>query len=218
MAFTDYFDSGYAIDMYHMLEKDLLNFLEYMPLYVYDAPKKRKEIHSPKLAELLVRIGYNIDIFLKHLMAKKKLESTIIRRYNDKSGRPISSIKDWNMGKYKLAEEELQLNDEWVKQIFGKEVYPFRDWNSETPKWWIAYNKIKHDGYDEKERGHLDNVLNALAGFFILICKFNHIASKMLYYNYLTVNPQYYKEILKMGRREHGHTRHTEIFIYPKDS
>ena len=215
---SDYFGSGYAVDMYHILEKDLLKFLEYMPLYVYDAPQKREKIHSPKLAELLVRIGYNIDIFLKHLMEKRNLESDVIQRYNAESKRPILSIRTWNMGKYKLGEPELRLNDEWVKQIFEGKIYPFKDRNSKTPKWWTAYNKIKHDGYDKKERGHLENVLNALAGFFILICKFNHISHKMLYYDYLAVNPQFYRDILKMGKAERGHMRHTRLFIYPKDS
>ena len=217
---VDYFNSGYAIDMYHILEEDFLMFLEYIPLYVYDCKDKRNKVVSPKLSELLVRICYNIDIFLKHLMIKKALKPKIIDRVNiqRREDKKIKTINKWNMGYYKLAEDELELKDKWMRIIFGEKIYPFNDWDSKTPKWWTAYNKTKHDGYDMKKLGNMQNVLQALGAFFILICEFNHISRKMLYYDYLAINPEHYERIVKGSQSEHRHFRHTKIFINPRTS
>jgi len=46
---------------------------------------------------------------------------------------------------------------------------PFRDWQpGQTPAWWQAYNKVKHDPALQMPRATLENVLNAVAGLGLL--------------------------------------------------
>jgi hypothetical protein len=63
MTTDEYFTKGYHVDRYHALEKDLIRFFEYLPLDFYANSEERKRIRSTYLADLLLRIGSNIDIF-----------------------------------------------------------------------------------------------------------------------------------------------------------
>jgi hypothetical protein len=49
-------------------------------------------------------------------------------------------------------------------------IIPFEDLDTETgiPKWWDAYNKIKHTEYDEFRMGNLENCITALAALALL--------------------------------------------------
>ena len=59
------FKSGYTLMLYGILENDVVDFLTYIPLEYY-LGDKRKEIFSPRLAELMIRIGSQIDIFFRN--------------------------------------------------------------------------------------------------------------------------------------------------------
>ncbi len=58
------YKSGYTLRIYQILENDLVTFLNYIPIEYYKG-EKRKEIYSPKLSELLLRIGSQVDIFFR---------------------------------------------------------------------------------------------------------------------------------------------------------
>ena len=49
---------------------------------------------------------------------------------------------------------------------------PFMNWKDEpnykSPDWWKPYNKVKHERIDYYKMANLKNVLNSLAGLFIL--------------------------------------------------
>ena len=63
MPSDDYFEVGYHTDRFYELEEDLIKFLRFMPLEIYNTSEKREKVKSPYLADLLIRIGSNIDIF-----------------------------------------------------------------------------------------------------------------------------------------------------------
>ena len=47
---------------------------------------------------------------------------------------------------------------------------PWDEWhNNESPSWWRFYNKIKHERHQYYEEANLENVLNAMAGLFLLV-------------------------------------------------
>ena len=52
------------------------------------------------------------------------------------------------------------------------ELQPFMNWKDEpnykSPDWWKPYNKVKHERIDYYKMANLKNVLNSLAGLFIL--------------------------------------------------
>lgn len=63
MDSENYLKKGYHVDRYHALEEDLLRFCDYISLEFYPSVDKRRAIRSMYLADLLLRIGSNIDIF-----------------------------------------------------------------------------------------------------------------------------------------------------------
>lgn len=54
---------------------------------------------------------------------------------------------------------------------FGLTLHPWDEWNKKNgvPIWWTAYNKTKHERNTEYHRANLKNVLNAVAGLFVMV-------------------------------------------------
>ncbi len=53
---------------------------------------------------------------------------------------------------------------------YGLELHPWSSWlNNETPEWWQAHNKVKHQRGEHFASANLMNLLNAMAGIFLLI-------------------------------------------------
>lgn len=90
----------------------------------------------------------------------------------------LASKIDFNangsIDKYKPAILE-RYNDIPSREVFiptcELSIKPFDDWNnSETnsPKWWRDYNKIKHQRSSSLEVANLKNMVSSLAGLFLL--------------------------------------------------
>ncbi len=173
-----YFIDGHHIDLYHILEEDLLRFLYYMPLDFYPTPEARSKVTSPYLADLLIRIGSAIDIFFRKFIMKYK-------GLSEKSGIQVKFEKDLKWDHYKKLEPEIQLRLTSVGMnhiIYGtNSLEPFRGkgkssssvvWNDNDLDydkfWWGCYNKVKHNGQFEK--ANLENVMQALGAYIILLC------------------------------------------------
>jgi len=53
---------------------------------------------------------------------------------------------------------------------YGLDLQPWSNWREdETPDWWKAHNKVKHQRDENFALANLKNVLNAMAGLFLLI-------------------------------------------------
>lgn len=53
---------------------------------------------------------------------------------------------------------------------YGLELKPWDNWRKdETPDWWRAHNSVKHQRGEHFSQANLKNVLNAMAGLFLLI-------------------------------------------------
>jgi hypothetical protein len=206
----DYFEVGYHVDRYHELEEDLVEFLRFMPLEVNDSVEKRKSIKSPYLADLLLRIGSNIDIFFRKLITKKFQQIT-----DEKKGKFLS-FNDYKKLENILTIRGAKLSTSDVRIIQTKEhLFPFKNWNNETPDWWKSYNHVKHEA--KFEEANLDNVIQALSALLLLI-SFQKNSSKLLLYDYLTINPIAKREIILGQMRELHHPIITKLFVSPIES
>lgn len=64
---------------------------------------------------------------------------------------------------------------------YGLSFKPWNGWtNSNSPTWWQAYNKIKHDRTNNFYKATLENALNSVSGLlggilYFYDCKFNKI-------------------------------------------
>lgn len=217
----DYLKIGYQVDRYYELEEDFLEALKYMPLEIYDTSVKRKGAKSTYLADLLLRIGSNIDIvFRKMIMSDyKSIYDDKLKRTNDKrkneGKEPLDKV-NLRFNDYMELENKLDPNNKLsnytVTIIQTKEhLTPFKDWVRQTPTWWSSYNKVKH--HAEFDEANLDNVIQALAALLLLVCMNNH-SIKMLNYGYLCIDPKFKAKII-LGMRESKHDIITKVFISP---
>jgi hypothetical protein len=200
------------------LEEDFLKVLKYMPLEIYNTPEEREKGKSIYLADLLLRIGSNIDIVFKKMIMLnyRHIYENKLKKINEKQikdGKDPRHDVNLNFDDYKELNNEFALSDYKVIVVqTGKPLTPFKEWKSgATPIWWTGYNKVKHHGtFDE---ANLDNAIQALAALFLLICLNKH-PIKMLNYGYLCINPESKLKILR-GRKQLKHAIITKMFISP---
>jgi len=206
---NDYIEKGYIVDDYYLIEEDFIKFIGYVPLSYNQNEEDRKKIKSPKLADLLLRIGSRIDISF----------SSYINNPN----------KEHNWRDYKKLEPKLKLSDYSVFSIHDKkDMKPFEDWqningNNILKKsdglertidfWWNAYTNVKHNHNIEK--ANLNHVYYSLAAFFLLLCKFkqgNDYSIKLIQYNYLNIDANGRENILR-GMWEIKNSIITKLFL-----
>lgn len=221
-----YFKIGYHVDRYYELEEDFLKVLKYMPLEIYNTSEAREKATSTYLADLLLRIGSNIDIvFRKMIMSRyKSVYDDKLKQINtERTAKAEKQLNSVNLSfkDYMELENELdathKLSNYKVTIIQTKEqLTPFKDWETKkTPTWWSSYNHVKHHAL--LDEANLDNVIQALAALFLLICMNKH-PIKMLNYGYLCINLQFKRKILQDQTQEHGHDIITKVFISPIQS
>jgi hypothetical protein len=213
MADDQYFEAGYHTDRFYELEEDLIKFLRFMPLEIYNNSERRKGVKSPYLADLLIRIGSNIDVYFRKLILLYYHEIDEERRRGNK---PYLSFKHFQKLNEKFMKREKKLSECNIRIIqTGEDLMPFKDWSNQTPSWWNSYNHVKHEALIDE--ANLDNVLESLAAFFLLIC-FRKNSAKLVQYGYVCIPPNFKKKILSNLKSEINHDIITNIFISPVDS
>lgn len=124
------------------------------------------DVFSMKLAELVLRIGQECENAGKTLATKRRLSppsGTIQRLSFPSLGNLLCSAID-------LSTKVVEVI--WAYQsLTTKLLTPFASWSpaaSNSPVWYQAYNGLKHDRNTHFDKGSYRNVLEALAGLFIL--------------------------------------------------
>jgi len=178
------FKSGHSLNLYQIIEDDFMEFLKNISIDYYQGDE-RKKIFSPKLGELLIRIGSQIDIFFRNW--------DIVQSHN-----PGVLIEDLSFGSYKAIEKDRHLNDKNIKIIATDEIlFPFDNWTREDPDWQTAYNNVKHNGYTYKENGNFFNVIESLAALFLLNCVHDDLKIKLIEYGYRKVDLDTYDLMIR---------------------
>jgi hypothetical protein len=100
--------------------------------------------------------GSVMDMFVKETKAVKPGTDTNISDYRKFL---CELIKD-------ISKRSLQIRPLFPKGL----VLPFEDMksDSDSPKWWDAYNKVKHNEYIDFRSGNLENCVNALSSLALL--------------------------------------------------
>ncbi|MCX9009695.1 MAG: hypothetical protein OIN66_01115 [Candidatus Methanoperedens sp.] len=163
------YKSGYSVNIFKILERDVIDFLNYIPIDYY-IDSKRKNIYSPRLAELLIRIGSQIDTFFRNWVIVHEI-------YNKKNKKQLNDVYDLKFSNFKDIESDKKviLSNKEIKIIATDEIItPFLYWTDKRyPLWWDAYNKVKHNGFIYKSDGNLLNVIESLSALFLLNCIHN---------------------------------------------
>lgn len=118
--------------------------------------ERNYECFSVEIARLLIAAAAEADVVCKQICRKLNVSSdaTKLHEYRE----PI------------LTAYPLVSCFEVRAPSYGLQLQPWSNWNQANgvPLWWTAYNKIKHNRDTEYHRANLKNVLDAVAGLFVV--------------------------------------------------
>lgn len=166
---NDDFEKGRCWTLYKYMEDDFLRFMEYVPYTDYNS-----KVYSPKLLAMLLQICGYIDSVFK-IMAKFPRFAAIpeCKAINDLEpdywGFNIDLAREAFEKIYRLSSNNAGRIIAKLDWFGDKECQPFAGFApSHPPKWWSAYNRVKHTWSSALEEANMVNVLDALAGAFLL--------------------------------------------------
>ena len=142
---------------YLQLENDFYNTLGFV-----EFSEDNFSTYSKEYAKQLLAIGSEVDIVCKELCK------------NIAPNQPRNNISTYAEV---LCNYENFTSEKVIYEYTGEEFEPIRGWTSnDSPRWWRAYNSVKHDRLDSdnQKKANLENVFNALAGLYMLnrfLCK-----------------------------------------------
>lgn len=185
------YKSGYTLRIYQILENDLVTFLNNISIEYY-VGEKRKEIYSPKLAELLIRIGSQVDIFFRNwdIVHETFKKNNPLKQLN---------LKTLNIENYRDIERDgiIILSHKKIEILLTNEIIkPFEFWTDKRyPLWWNAYNNVKHQGYMYRKEGNLCNVIESLSALFLLNCVNEDAKSNVNKYGFIDEGKGEWKDL-----------------------
>jgi hypothetical protein len=161
-AFPDYT----VMAGFRLAEQMLHNVLEVLPYC-----PNHENVWSPQLATVLLEIGSQLDSLWMEMLAR--------------SGMRV--VEEGIMGYFLHIGKDFARR--WV--VFWADepniIQPFAEWDLSQHRlsdyiplpWWQAYNKVKHNRLEHREKATLNNAVTALAGLFLAIVHCPQMAEAM---------------------------------------
>ena len=168
----DPFTRGKAWFIYAKLEREFIETTSYVAL-----ESVHEKVWSEKFGELLIRIGSSVGSYFNLMVNSNSLdEEKSITKLRKEIETKRQKNQNWSptITDFRKAFEPIfRLSNTQVEASYGLTYYgiltPFKDFNSKTPSWWDAHNKLKHEFFEKlEERATLQNTINALSGLFLL--------------------------------------------------
>jgi hypothetical protein len=132
------------------LESDLKTISRYVEIH-----EANLNTFSIGLTQLFLATCSEIDVVLKEICKIVSLQK----------GQSINHY-------YQVVAEKVPLLFEKsvLLPLYQIQLWPFQHWlQNQPPKWWTAYNKVKHHRNTNYADANLSNTLNALAALYVLI-------------------------------------------------
>jgi hypothetical protein len=161
----DNFETGYFWEYYMDLERQFIEFMNYVPYL-----KGNENIYSFRLANLVLAIGAHIDSAFKE-MAKY---SEIKAKYPPLPRRPTMFHYHFLVEEYELANRRVKFKGLPKRENLRpfERFYKYEDKKGKEklncPEWWNVYNGVKHEFSDNFKDANFMNTRDALAGAFLL--------------------------------------------------
>jgi len=156
------FHRGMAWHTYQNLERDFIDVTRYVAL-----ERENGATYSERIAQLLLLTGSTVDSIFFEMRTSPSLDG--------KNGvAELRQNPEPNIGQYRDVYEPIyQLSTVGVVAHHGLTNYgtikPFDPFlPKQSPSWWVAYNDIKHEFYQNWRKGTLDNLVRALGALFTL--------------------------------------------------
>lgn len=156
-------------DYYMVLEKDFLETERYLTIDLGD--NNLYDGNTP--TDFGNSMAYSVE-FIKQYQAVCSEVDVIMKSICTELGGPnAENIKQYAATIFSKPVWKDIINQKVkVKEI---ELQPFRNWYIDqntnqyiSPDWWTPYNKVKHERLTNLKKANLKNVINALAGLYVL--------------------------------------------------
>lgn len=164
------FELGLMWAVYHDMEKIFLNFLEYVPL-----ASDHSKVYSYKLLHLMLQIGGYIDTSFKEMATHSSFDGNekckaIRGKAVKRETVGIDLAREAFEPIYHLSSRlVLVKSPAYLARVIIERWSPFVEFKEgKSPKWWKAYNEVKHDWLANLEQANVRNTLYALASAFLL--------------------------------------------------
>lgn len=150
-------------DYFLTIEEDLINTFSYV-----EPCEENMNVYSTRFANILLSSASETDTVLKRLCAV--LDDT-------------SDAKNEPMYRRELVlKHGLRFSEVMVQTMrYSLRVCPWENWsapNPETPKWWTAYNNVKHHLDTNYSDANLGNAFRALSGLFVVLVMYYRAIGK----------------------------------------
>lgn len=163
-------------DYYLVLESDFISTERYVSFdlgedYLYDGLHHENFGNSITFSSEFIKqyqsICSEIDVILKSICKELHNPSANDMKY----GYTPTVLTHWE----RITSQKVKFKD--------IELQPFANWQQapyyHSPDWWTPYNEVKHQRIDYYRNANLKNVVNALAGLYILeIYLIKHIGDR----------------------------------------
>lgn len=129
--------------------------LERISRYV-EFDERNFDCFSIEIARVLMASAAETDVVSKQLCKILNPASTAdtINQYRDEIAAVYPNISGFGV---------------WLPR-YGLTLHPWDNWkNNQVPLWWTAHNKVKHHRDSEFHQGNLKNLLNSVAGLFVMV-------------------------------------------------
>lgn len=165
----DAFESGLMWSVYRDMEQEFMEFLDFVPL-----GEDHRKVHSYKLLRLMLQVGGYVDTAFKEMAFYPKFDENVeckaIRSKVIKGEiATIDHFRETFDSLYGLSLQTVLVKSPKHFASFVDVFNPFLDFkNGRTPKWWTAYNGVKHNWLKNIKEANVENTLEALGGAFLL--------------------------------------------------
>ena len=152
-------------EYYLVLERDFLETERYVSFelgenYLYDGISHTDLGNSMSFSDEFIKqyqgICSEVDVIMKNIC--KELGN--LAAHDMERGYTPTILQKWST----IKNQKVKLKD--------VELQPFLNWkqapNYKSPDWWTPYNKVKHERIMNYKKANLKNVINALAGLYVL--------------------------------------------------
>jgi hypothetical protein len=155
--------------VYNDMEGEFMKFLDYVP-----PAQEHKKVYSYNLLRLMLQIGGYIDTAFKEMALYSKFDGNVkceeIREKVIKGKTvTISLFREAFEPIYDLSSMAVVAKSPKHFTLLVDRFSPFSEFGkSKKPKWWEAYNEVKHNWLKNLKKANVENTLNALGGAFLL--------------------------------------------------
>ncbi len=161
-------DKDYAQNPEHyvrafsIIQDDVFKLFEFI-----EPSDSNLKTHSFRIHELLMRLCMEIESNFKAI-----LKENIYTPLDSKNKLRLEN--SWNFRDYMIINRTHHLDGFKIQFPIWKGTegvfQPFKSLKTnDTPSWWSAYNKSKHDRYNNFEYANFENLMNAYSGLCILL-------------------------------------------------